>query len=143
PLGPDSVSIGQLPRMARLLRAAIRHGRVISTRPVEYWVTEFGWDTNPPDPKGVPVRLQARWISEAFFRMWRAGVSLASWFQMRDGFGDGARFADGLYRICPDQPENLNCDKAKISFVSFRFPFVAFRRDRGHVLIWGRTPAGV
>ncbi len=143
PLGPDSVSIGQLPRMARLLRAAIRHGRVISTRPVQFWVTEFGWDTNPPDPKGVPVRLQARWISEAFYMMWRAGVSVASWFQLRDGFGDGARFADGLYRICPEQPEFVGCGSAKISFESFRFPFVAFRKPKRRVPIWGKTPASV
>ena len=33
--------------------------------------------------------------------MWRAGVSLASWFLMRDGFGDDARFADGLYSRLP------------------------------------------
>jgi hypothetical protein len=143
PLGPDSVSIGQLPRMARLVRAAIRHGRVISTRPVEFWVTEFGWDTNPPDPKGVPVRLQARWISEAFYMMYRAGVSVASWFQLRDGFGDGARFADGLYRICPERPEFVGCGDAKISFESFRFPFVAFRKPKRRVAIWGKTPASV
>jgi len=142
-LAPDSISIGQLPRMAKVLRAAIRQGRVISSRPVQFWVSEFGWDTNPPDPQGVPVRLQARWISEAFFRMWRAGVSVASWFQMRDGYGNDARFADGLYRVCPDQPENLGCDRAKISFESFRFPFVAFRRRHGRVLIWGRTPGSV
>jgi hypothetical protein len=142
-LGPDSVSIGQLPRMAKVLRAAIKQGRVISSRPVQFWVTEFGWDTNPPDPQGVPVALQARWISEAFFRMWRAGVSVATWFQMRDGWGGDARFADGLYRICPAQPYNPACDWPKLSFNSFRFPFVAFRRDRRHVLIWGRTPGGV
>ncbi len=140
PLGPESVSIGQLPRMARLLRAAIKQGRAVSSRRVQFWVTEWGWDTNPPDPQGVPVRLQARWISEAAFRMWRAGVTVATWFQMRDGFGSGARFADGLYRICADQPANPSCDRPKISFESFRFPFVAFRRDRRHVLVWGRTP---
>jgi hypothetical protein len=137
-LAPDSISIGQLPRMGKVLRAAIKQGRVISGRPVQFWVTEFGWDTNPPDPKGVPVRLQARWISEAFFRMFRAGVSVATWFQMRDGFGRDARFADGLYTVCPSQPESPACDKPKVSFDSFRFPFVAFRRDRRHVLIWGR-----
>jgi hypothetical protein len=142
-LGADSVSIGQLPRMARVLRAAIRQGRVISSRPVQFWVTEFGWDTNPPDPQGVPVRLQARWISEAFFRMWSAGVSVASWFQMRDGYGADSRFADGLYRVCPDQPENLGCDRAKLSFESFRFPFVAFRRAHRRMLVWGRTPRSV
>ncbi len=138
-LSPDSISIGQLPSMGRVLRAAIRQGRVVSSRPVQFWVSEFGWDTNPPDPQGVPVRLQARWISEAFFRMWKAGVSVASWFQMRDGYGDSARFADGLFRVCPDDPENLGCDRPKLSFESFRFPFVAFRGRRG-VRIWGRTP---
>jgi hypothetical protein len=141
-LAPDSISIGQLPLMGSVLRAAIRQGRVVSKRPVQFWVTEFGWDTNPPDPQGVPVRLQARWISEAFFRMWKAGVTLASWFQMRDGYGDSARFADGLYSVCPDQPEDLGCDRAKLSFESFRFPFVAFRGRRG-VSIWGLRPGGV
>ena len=139
-LAPDSISIGQLSRMGSVLRAAIRQGRVVSKRPVQFWATEFGWDTNPPDPQGVPVRLQARWISEAFYRMWKAGVTLASWFQMRDGYGDSARFADGLYSVCPDQPEDLGCDRAKISFESFRFPFVAFRGRRG-VSIWGRGRA--
>jgi hypothetical protein len=128
--------------MGRLLRAAARQGRVVSRRPVQFWVTEFGWDTNPPDPRGVPVRLQARWISEAFYRMWKAGVSMASWFQMRDGYGDSARFADGLWSVCDSRPEDLSCDKAKLSLESFRFPFVAFRTRR-HVLIWARTPGGV
>jgi Cellulase (glycosyl hydrolase family 5) len=140
--GPDSVSIAQLPRMGRILRAAIKQGRVVSRRPVQFWVTEFGWDTNPPDPQGVPVRLQARWISEAFYRMWKAGVTVASWFQMRDGYGDSARFQDGLYRVCPNDPENVGCDKAKLSFESFRFPFVAFR-GRRFVSVWGLRPGGV
>jgi hypothetical protein len=141
-LGPDSVSIGQLPKMAKLLRAAVRRGRVISRRPVGLWVTEFGWDTNPPDPQGVPVALQARWISEALYRMWNAGVSVASWFQMRDGYGRTARFADGLYSVCPQEPDNLACDRPKLSFDSFRFPFVAFRRAHRRVYVWGRTPGG-
>ena len=46
--------------------------------PPLFWVTEFNWDTKPPDPKGVPQRLHARWVSEVLFRMWRAGVSADS-----------------------------------------------------------------
>jgi hypothetical protein len=122
--------------MAKVLRAAVKQGRVISRRPVQFWVTEFGWDTNPPDPQGVPVALQARWISEGLYRMWKAGVSVASWFGMRDG----GRFADGLFSICPQDPTNLACDRPKLSFRSFRFPFVAFRRAHGRIYIWGRTP---
>jgi len=142
-LGPDSVSIGQLPKMARLLRAAVRQGRVISRGPVGFWVTEFGWDTNPPDPQGVPIALQARWISEGLYRMWSAGVSVASWFQMRDGYGPTSRFADGLFSVCPQSPDDLACDRPKLSFGSFRFPFVAFRRKHHRVYVWGRIPGSV
>jgi hypothetical protein len=142
-LAPDSVSIGQLPRMARVLRAAVRQGRVISRRPVGFWVTEFGWDTNPPDPQGVPVALQARWISESLYRMWNAGVSVASWFKLRDGYGDNSRFASGLFSICPQDPANVGCDRPKLSFDSFRFPFVAFRRKHRRIYVWGRTPGSV
>jgi hypothetical protein len=142
-LAPDSVSIGQLPRMARLLRAAVRQGRVISRRPVGFWVTEFGWDTDPPDSLGVPVALQARWISEGLYRMWKAGVSVASWFKLRDGYGDSARFADGLFSVCPQDPGNLACDRPKLSFNSFRFPFVAFRHKHRRIYVWGRIPGSV
>ena len=51
--------------MKVLLDAAARTRHVRSRAPVRFWVTEFSWDTNPPDPRGVPVKLQARWLSEA------------------------------------------------------------------------------
>jgi hypothetical protein len=128
--------------MERLLKAAVKKGRVISSRPVAFWVSEFGWDTNPPDPHGVPLRLHARWVSEALFRMWRAGVSVVTWFLLRDGTGDGARFQDGLYFHCRSNPSDIACDRPKPSLAAFRFPFVAFRNG-GRLLVWGRTPGGV
>jgi hypothetical protein len=138
----DSVSIRGLARMARLLRAAVRQGRIVSSRPVGFWVTEFGWDTNPPDPAGAPLRLQARWVSEALYRMWSAGVTVASWFLLRDGVGDSRRFQDGFYFACTSNPSDVRCDTPKLSLVSFRFPFVAFKS--GHRLrLWARTPGGV
>ena len=51
---------------------------------LRFWVTEFSWDTNKPDPNGVPLGLHARWTAEALYRMWRAGVSLVTWFTLRD-----------------------------------------------------------
>ena len=44
----------------RLLNAAVEQKRFASSRRVAFWVTEFGWDTKPPDPKGVPLREHAR-----------------------------------------------------------------------------------
>ena len=118
--------------MRRLLRGG-RRSRGASSRvaPLEFWVTEFGWDTDPPDRGGVPSRLHARWVSEAFYRMWKAKVTLASWFLLRDGTGDDVRFQSGL--VLPSARQNVldvRCDRPKRSLQAFRFPFVAFREPR-------------
>ena len=81
---PGNASIGELPEMRALLLAAKRQGTVVSSGQPLFWVTEFSWDTKPPDPKGVPQRLHARWVSEALFRMWRAGVSAVIWYRLQD-----------------------------------------------------------
>ncbi len=133
---PDSVSISGLKRMGDLLRAAVKHGRVRSGGAVQYWVSEWAWDSNPPDPRGVPEALHARWTSEALYRMWSAGVSLASWFFLRDGGGQDARFQSGLYTRCA---AGVACDRPKLTLQAFRFPFVAFRHKR-YVRVWGRIP---
>ena len=139
---PDNVSIRELPRMRRVLRAAVRYKQIIHRRPVRFWVTEFSWDSNPPDPKGVPIDLHARWVAEGLYRMWRSGVSLVTWFQLRDDDAKGRPhnqvFESGLYEFCAG---GLGCDKPKLSFQAFRFPFVAFRSG-SHARVWGRTPGG-
>jgi hypothetical protein len=128
--------------MQKVLRAAGRLGRIMGRRSARFWVTEFSWDTNPPDPKGVPHELHARWVAEALHRMWSAGVSVVTWFQLRDDFANGRPhnqvFQSGLYSFCAG---GLGCDQPKLSLTAFRFPFVAFR-SRGRALIWGRTPGG-
>jgi hypothetical protein len=134
---PDDVSISGLNRMGDLLRAAIGQGRVRSSLGVEYWVSEWGWDSNPPDPRGVPEALHARWVSEGLYRMWYAGISVATWFFLRDGGrGVDARFQSGLYTRCSG---GVACDRPKLALRAFRFPFVALRQRRG-VRIWGRIP---
>jgi hypothetical protein len=72
--------------------------------------------------------------------MWSAGVTLASWFFLRDGGGrQDPRFQSGLYLRCTS---GVRCDRPKPALQAFRFPFVAIRRA-GRVRIWGRTPAGL
>ncbi|MGH2978054.1 MAG: hypothetical protein ACRDLQ_00265, partial [Solirubrobacterales bacterium] len=133
----DAISLGDMRKMKRLLNAAIQQKRFSSSRPVAFWVTEFGWDTAPSDPKGVPLRLHARWVSEALYRMWQAGVSLATWYRLRDGPADGP-VQSGLWFRCAG---GIACDTPKPSSLqAFRFPFVAFRSGRGRVRVWGRTP---
>ncbi|MEK6276644.1 MAG: hypothetical protein AABM29_01335 [Actinomycetota bacterium] len=137
--GADDVSLGNLPLMTKLIRAANRAGKIQTDGGVvPFWVTEFSWDSKPPDPGGLKSKLHARWMAESFFRMWKAGVSAVLWFGLRDQargekIGDTAQ--SGLYL----RGSSIAKDKAKRSLKSFRFPFVALRKGR-KILVWGRTP---
>jgi hypothetical protein len=116
--------------MRALLLAEKRRARLSRADGPLFWVTEFSWDTQPPDPKGVPQRLHARWVAEALFRMWRAGVSAVMRFRLQD---------DRL-RMSPYQSGFFTTNgHAKHSLKAFRFPFVAFDR-KDAVSVWGRTP---
>jgi hypothetical protein len=134
----DNVSVADLPSMRRLLVAARRAGHVRGPRAPQFWVTEFSWDTNPPDSKGVPERLQARWVAEALHRMSMAGVTLVTWFQLHDDPVGASRYQSGLFfygeRRAPIGPP-------KLALAAFRFPFVAYRFGPA-IRIWGRAPAG-
>lgn len=134
----DDVSLGDLPEMRALLDAAIRAGHVDSrTRNVPFWVTEFSWDTKPPDPNGVPAQLHTRWVAEAMYRMWKAGVSLVTWYLLRDQPYPSSPYQSGLYF----RGATLERDRPKPALQAFRFPFVAFR-EGPRTFVWGRTPAG-
>jgi hypothetical protein len=130
---PDDVAMGDLPEVNALLATAWRLGRIKATSPPKLWVTEIGWDTNPPDANAVPMKLQTRWTSEALYRMWVEGVQVITWFQIRDDT-DGP-FQSGLYFSGPTIAE----DRPKPTLTAFRFPFVAFPQAEG-TLVWGRVP---
>ena len=135
---PNDVSLGDLPEMRAVLDAARRHGRILAARPVEFWVTEFSWDSSPPDPKGVPASLHARWVAEGLYRMWRNGVSLVTWLMLRDEPLRSSYLQSGLY-YRGATPER---DRPKPALQAFRFPVVGLREGSGF-RVWGRRPAGV
>ncbi len=133
----DDVSVPDLWKMRVLLETAAKVGNLRSRGTVRFWVTEFAWDTNPPDPKGVPERLHARWVAEAMYRMWDQGVSLVTWFLLRDSSG---AFESGLYFRGSD---GVASDTPKLALTAFRFPFVAFRESKTNsIWFWGRSPYG-
>jgi cellulase (glycosyl hydrolase family 5) len=139
---PDDASLGDLSKWAGLVRAAVASGHVVShdgtpKTDVALWVSELSWDSSPPDPKGVPARLLARWTSEALYRSWSAGAGAVIWGQLRDyplttGSIWGI-YQSGFYTYA---------DAPKLALASFRFPFVAYAKA-GRLSVWGRTPAGV
>ncbi len=118
-----------------VLRAAEQAGTTLpGTHPV--WVTEFWWDSNPPNSVGAPLDVQAAWIEQSLYLFWKAGASAAINYQIGDttdfpnvraGFQSGVYFSNG-------QP--------KPSLTAFRFPFVTERIDTQTLRAWGRAPEG-
>ena len=134
--GPDryDASTPDLGRVVDVLRAAESVGALPGSHPV--WVTEFWWDSNPPNSVGAPLDVQAAWIEQSLYLFWKAGASAAVNFQVGDtadrptvhaGFQSGAYFSNG-------QP--------KPSLTAFRFPFVTERIDQQTLRAWGRAPEG-
>jgi hypothetical protein len=128
----DDISLGDLPKMRDVLKAAVKLHRVVSTHSVQFWVTEIGWDTNPPRKHAVPLNLEARWTAEAMYQMWHSGVSLATWFLLQDQ-SSPSPYQSGLFF----HSKTLKQAKAKPMRTAFRFPFVAYL-GKGTVSVWGR-----
>ena len=128
----DDVSLGNIGTMHSLLQAGVKLGTVVSPHPVQFWVTEFGWDTKPPRSGAASVPLASRWTSESLYQMWRNGVSLVTWFLIQD-FRSPSKYQSGLYFYAP----TLAAAKPKPVLTAFRFPFVAYLGKKV-VTIWGR-----
>jgi hypothetical protein len=152
-LRPDDVSLGDLPDMRKVLVAGIKAGHVVSAGNIAFWVTEFSWDSNPPDPGGLKPGLLSRWTAEALYRCWRAGVTNVIWFLVTDQPMNAYFAQSGLYLRGTASPQS---DKPKLLLQSFRFPFVAYQignpkagsnraaaypKNGIRVLVWGRVPS--
>jgi hypothetical protein len=130
---PDDVELGDLPKMRALLKAGVRLHHVVSSQPVQFWVTEFGWDTNPPRKHAASLSLAARWTAESLHQMWLSGVSLVTWFLLED-FPSPSPYQSGLYF----HSSSLENARAKPTRTAFRFPLVAYLK-KGTVSVWGRV----
>ena len=137
----DDVEIADLPKLQRLLRAADEAGRIRGAfQRTPLWVTEFSWDSDPPDPGGLPMPILARWTAEALHTAWRAGVSRFFWFSLRDQAPNPDRpFSQTLQSGLYFRGATLAEDVPKRQLYAFRFPFVAYARA-GAIRFWGRTP---
>jgi hypothetical protein len=132
----DDIAMPDFDRLNRVLRAAERQGQVRPAGRHPVWATEFWWVTDPPSPHGASPAKQARWIEEAFYLLWKQGVTMAINVQIRDDPYDpnnpfntlqsGLFFVDGT---------------PKPSARSFRFPFVTERKSKRKVFAWGKAPA--
>lgn len=134
-LNPDDVSIPDFAKLSAPLRLAERTGRALPRARKQLWATEFSWDSDPPDPHGVPVQEQARWLEQALYELWHEGVSVAVWYLVRDQApvpDYASTYQSGVY---------LRDGTPKPAARAFEFPFVLRRVSRSAMTLWARAPA--
>jgi hypothetical protein len=101
--------------------------------PKRIWLTESGWQTNPPDRAGVSPALQARYVAESALRARNAPlVDILIHFLVKDesrtnGWQSGLMWASGV---------------AKPSFNAFMLPIAEDGRRGRRMTIWGQVRPG-
>jgi hypothetical protein len=139
--GFNDVSMGDLDKLQTLLAAADSAGRIQGIyRHTPLWITEFSWDSSPPDPGGLPMKIESRWVAEALYRTWLAGVGHFFWYSLRDSAPEPGRgFPETLESGLYFRGATVEQDQPKEFLNAFRFPFVSYPRNGG-LYFWGRTP---
>jgi hypothetical protein len=102
--------------------------------PKSVWLTEYGYQTNPPDRAlGVSRSLHARYMGEAALRTYRASrVKMLIHFLIRDERNVN-RWQSGLFTF-----RNV----AKPALRAFRMPLVQIARRGPMVTLWGQVRPG-
>jgi hypothetical protein len=118
--------------MARLgaIRSAIT--RLFGAKPI--WLTEYGYETNPPDRfLGVSLARQAAYIGEAGLRVWQeAGVTILVQFLVRDQPNIGG-WQSGLFTAA---------GTPKPSYDAFGLPLAEVSRHGTRTVLWGQVRPG-
>jgi hypothetical protein len=142
--GPNDIEMGDLAKAQKLLAAADKAHRIQGVfKRTPMWITEFSYDSKPPDPGGLPMKTETQWVAEALYQAWSHRVSNFMWYSLDDErprpelpFRESLQ--SGLYFWAPTVAE----EQQKPAMSAYRFPFVAFRLAHG-LKYWGRTPASV
>lgn len=133
---PDDATTPDIGEVRGVLRRAEKLGRVRPAGGHPIWVTEFWWESDPPDARyGVPERTHARYVAEALYLFWKQRVPVVLGLQLADDPIDDANpgdtFQTGLY-FADGRPKD--------ALTAFRFPVVATKKRR-RTRVWGRAPA--
>ena len=126
-------SAPDLGRLRRIAEAGVRSHTVLPTKGKPLWVTEFGYESNPPNHFRTTVSLatQARWLEQSFYVFAHEGVRTVLWYLVRDQSPPyTVNYASGVY---------FRNGKPKPSYTAYRFPLVVMPAGQ-RAQIWGITP---
>jgi hypothetical protein len=99
----------------------------------QIWLTEYGYQTNPPDPFGVTPSAQAQFVNESALRAYQlSDVTTLIQFLVRDE-PDLGRFQSGLFTVR---------GVAKPAYHAFRFPLAQVSRSGSRASLWGQIRPG-
>ena len=122
-------TIASIGRLARVLDQAAKRHRFTANAPI--YSTEFGFQTEPPDPIfGVSPTRQADWLNQSDFIAFRnRRLRSVSQYELRDDpnlavFNTGLRFSDG---------------KTKPALQAYRTPIWVTRAGQSRVKVWGQV----
>jgi hypothetical protein len=118
--------------MAKLPAIRADVTRYFGSKPL--WLTEYGYQTNPPDHLlGVSYAKQAAYIGQAALRVWQQpGVTLLIQFLVRDEPSLGG-WQSGLFTVG---------GTAKLSYHAFALPLAQVSRNGSRVVLWGQVRPG-
>jgi len=134
PPDPLYLTIANLRTLQSMLRFAyLRYLQPVAPTGVPLYLTEFGYQTNPPDALGVSPAKQAAYLDEAEYIAWRnPAVQALSQFLLVDGGAPvGLTFQSGL---------EFHDGRAKPAMTAYRMPIWLPRRNapRGsRIRVWG------
>jgi hypothetical protein len=118
--------------MARLatIRADVTH--YFGAKPL--WLTEYGYQTNPPDRLlGVSYAQQAAYLGQAALRVWQqSGVTVLVHFLVRDEPSLGG-WQSGLFTVG---------GTAKPAYHAFALPLAQVSRHGASATLWGQVRPG-
>jgi hypothetical protein len=119
------ITMATLERLLAEVGRAFPHARI--------WLTEWAYQTKPPDPYGVSLALQARYIAEAARRVFTAPrVDMLIHYLFRDE-PNVARWQSGLETVT---------GKAKPSLDATMLPFTQVSRRGTRTVLWGQVRPG-
>ena len=134
--GPDDAAIGQLSRLRATIDALARRGKLPRRLPI--WITEFGYQTKPPDPlQGTPLKRAAAFMDESEWIAFRnPRVAAYSQYTL---FDDPPRPGPGVLRWSSWQAGiYFASGKRKPSvFSAFRLPVYVRKLSGNRVEIFG------
>ena len=137
---PEDAKFGDIPRILGVLNrlSAKRRLRVAHGKRFPMFITEFGYQTNPPDRNlGVSLRTQTAYLQEASYLAWR-------WSQVKEltfyGWNDEPVKRQGPAYVGWQSALRFHTGKPKPALSVFSAPFVIDGRPGStKATLWGQV----